>query len=72
MRFPLCAKAEVFGASDIVLSSYMAQNSIRLVESGEYSPTRHPGYGGDEPWYMGVATLMRNELFKRVAIKFSR
>ena len=39
MRFATCAKAEVFGASDIVLSRYMAQNSIRLVESGEYSPT---------------------------------
>ena len=47
----------------------MAQNSVRLVESGEHSPTRHPGYGGDEPWYMGVPTLMRNQLFKCFAMK---
>ena len=66
------AKAEVFGASDIVLSSYMAQNPVRLVESGEHSPIRHPGYGGDKPWYMGVPTLIRNQLFKCVAIKFTR
>ena len=39
LRFPLFAKVEVFGASDIVLSAYMAQNSVRLVESGEHSPT---------------------------------